>query len=382
MELRTISASGFKVYDKCPSRYEAEYAKGIRDSSAPGTPAILGTTVHQALEEYVQDVYVDQNNVPDLQRLLDYFEVAHASSGLGRGEFEDGVAMLTTWFTRTDLSNVKVISTELKSTIEVPTNDGPRKFNYIWDRCDEYTEGGLRIIRVVDYKTFRVNRGIEDIYEDRQIRMYAVAAMIQFKDNPPDRVEVQMDLLRHGNVTVDFTVEECRQFYIDIVETANEILADEAPVERINAECVFCVKKATCTKIRENSFVGGVAAIMDDPEALLEAKVELSNQKKATTAAEKEIDEALRGYMDANDLSEITGSTYKASTRTNRRRKIDPAKLARVIGDNLFRKVAKVTLGELDKLEKNGELTDEQIQQISGQTEYTSSPSTITTGKA
>lgn len=382
MELRTISASGFKVYDKCPSRYEATYAKGVRDSSPPGIPALLGTAVHTALEEYVVDVYIDKSNSPDLQRLIDYFEVAHTNAGLTGSTFDDGVDMLTTWFNRTDLTDVKVISTEIKSTIEVPTNDGPRKFNYIWDRCDEYTEGDLRIIRVVDYKTYRVNRGIEDIYEDLQVRMYAVAAFIQFKDNLPDRVEVQMDLLRHGNVTVDFTADECRQFYLDIVETANKILADDAPVEKINSECIFCVKKTTCTKLKQNAFVGGVAAIMEDQDALLEARALLKDQNKASGDALKEIDDALRGLMDANDLSEITGSQYKASASKVRRRKIDPAKLARVIGDNLFRKVAKVTLGELDKLEKAGELSEEQVQQINGQTEYTSSPSTIRVSKA
>lgn len=382
MELRTISASGFKVYDKCPSRYEATYAKGVRDSSPPGVPALLGTVVHIALEEYVVDVYIDKNNAPDLQRLIDYFEVAHANAGLTGGTFDEGVEMLTTWFNRTDLTDVKVISTEIKSTIEVPTDDGPRKFNYIWDRCDEYTEGDLRIIRVVDYKTYRVNRGIEDIYEDLQVRMYAVAAFIQFKDNLPDRVEVQMDLLRHGNVTVDFTADECRQFYLDIVETANKILADDAPVEKINSECIFCVKKTTCIKLRENALVGGIAAIMDDQDALLEARALLKDQNKASSEALKEIDDALRGVMDANDLSEITGSQYKASASKVRRRKIDPAKLARVIGDNLFRKVAKVTLGELDKLEKTGELSEEQVQQINGQMEYTSSPSTIRVSKA
>lgn len=387
MQLRTISASGFKVYDKCPSRYEAEYVLAKRGSSPSSRPALIGTAVHKALEDYVQDVYIDKGRSPDLQYLLDLLEVAWSSEpALGPAgddaDYDGAMAMLSTWFNRTDLSEVEVLSVEQKRSIEVPTDDGTRMFNYIWDRCDRYTdEDGVTVIRIVDYKTVWMNRGLGEILEDLQVRMYGVAAAIQFRDQEPGRIEIQMDLLRHGNNTVTFDVEELRGFYVDMVNTANAILADEAPVERLNSECHFCLKKATCETLRSAALAGTVAAIADEPDKLLEARVTLANQKKAAEAALKEIDEALRATLDEQQIKSLTGTEYKATASTRRTRKLDPYKVAQIIGASKFSRIAKVTLKSLDDLAKGGQLTDEQVDKIERITEYESGAGTITVSK-
>lgn len=384
MHLRTISASGFKIYAKCPSRYEAEYVIAPKGASPSGRAAMLGTVVHKALEDYVQDVYIDKAHKPELQYLLDLLEVAWSSEpGLGAPEGSDydaALAMLGTWFDRTDLSEVEVLSVETKRSIEVPTNDGTRMFNYIWDRCDRYTDSdGTVVIRVVDYKTVFMNRGIGEITEDLQVRMYAVAAMIQFLEERPGRIEVQMDLLRHGNNTVSFDVEELRDYYRDIVKLANEILADEKPVERINSECHFCLKKSTCETLRQFSLAGAVTSM--DPDELLEAKDLLNAQKKAVEAAMKEVDDEIRKTLDKEQVKALVGSTRRATASTRRVRKMDPFKVAEIIGPSKFSRIAKVTLGALDDLAKGGQLTEEQQERLSRITEYESGASTIKVSK-
>lgn len=388
MHLRTISASGFKVYDKCPSRYEAEYVLAKRGAMPSSRPAMIGTAVHKALEDYVQDVYLDKGRSPELQYLCDLLEVAwSAEPALGPADdsdpdYQSALDMLATWFNRTDLSEVEVLSVERKSTIEVPTSDGPRSFNYIWDRCDRYVdEDGVTVIRVVDYKTVWMNRGIGEILDDLQVRMYGVAAAVQFKNEEPGRIEIQMDLLRHGNNTVTFDLEELRQFYRDMVGTAEAILADENPVERLNPECHFCIKKATCETLRSTALAGSVAAIADDPEKLMEAKDILSAQKKAIEAAVKEVDVELRNTLDAEQVKALSGSKYKASATVRKTRKMDPYKVSQVIGAAKFSKVATVTVTALDKLRKDGSLTEEQEQGLDKITEYESGASTIRVSK-
>lgn len=383
MQLRTISASGFKVYDKCPSRYEAEYLLAKRGSQRSSRPALIGTVVHKALEDYVQDVYIDKGRSPDLQYLLDLLEVAwSAESDLGSPEgdpdYDAALGMLSTWFNRTDLTDVEVLSVEQRQSIEVPTSAGPRSFNYVWDRCDRYTDDdGTTVIRIVDYKTVWMNRGIGEIMDDLQVRMYGVAAAIQFKAEEPGRIEIQMDLLRHGNNTVSFDIEELRQFYLDMVDLAETIIADDAPVERLNSECHFCIKKATCETLRASALAGSVSAIADEPDKLMEAKSVLSSQKKAIEEALKEVDAELRNTLDEQQMKALVGTEYKATSTTRRTRKLDPFKVAEVIGPSKFSRIAKITLKSLDDLIKGGQLTEEQQAKLDRITEYESGASTV-----
>lgn len=375
MELTRISASKFKVYAACPSRYKAEYIDGGKTGSSAGIPALTGSAVHKALEEYVKMVYVDKTDDPRIELLIDLLgehwqEVWDEPLDTKAAPYKDAVEMLKTWFERTDLSTVQVLSTEYKAirTVEVP--GGTREFIFIVDRCDFYVDDltGERVIRVVDYKTFRLNRGFDEVRKDRQMQMYAVGAMLLYGEQC-DRVEVQMDLLRHSTVTATYTIEEIRQFYVDMWKLAGEILADEKAEERINSECLFCVKRVTCTAVRSNAAAGGVQSLLGtgDPEELLKAWFEVDAARKAAESAKKELDEALRITLDAEQVKDLTGGGYKATSRGNSRRSADPSRVASLIPPQVFAQVAKVSVGELDKAYKNGEITDDAWSQINSQ---------------
>lgn len=375
MELTRISASKFKVYAACPSRYKAEYIDGGKTGSSAGIPALTGSAVHKALEEYVKMVYVDKTDDPRIELLIDLLgehwqEVWDEPLDTKSAPYKDAVEMLKTWFERTDLSTVQVLSTEYKAirTVEVP--GGTREFIFIVDRCDFYVDDltGERVIRVVDYKTFRLNRGFDEVRKDRQMQMYAVGAMLLYGEQC-DRVEVQMDLLRHSTVTATYTIEEIRQFYIDMWKLAGEIIADEKAEERINSECLFCVKRVTCTAVRSNAAAGGVQSLLGtgDPEELLKAWFEVDAARKAAESAKKELDEALRITLDAEQVKDLTGGGYKATSRGNSRRSADPSRVASLIPPQVFAQVAKVSVGELDKAYKNGEITDDAWSQINSQ---------------
>lgn len=387
MHLRTISASGLKTYSKCPSRYEAEYVIAKKGAQPSSRPAMVGTAVHKALEDYVQDVYIDKGRSPDLQYLLDLLEVAWSSEpALGAPgndpDYDAAMAMLSTWFGRTDLSEVEVLSVEKKDSIIVPTIDGERSFNYIWDRCDRYTDiDGVTVIRVVDYKTVWMNRGLGEILDDLQVRMYGVAAAIQFKAEEPGRIEIQLDLLRHGNNTVTFEVEELRQFYRDMIDLANEIIADDNPREQLNPECHFCLKKSTCETLRSAALAGSVASMADEPDKLMEARDLLNTQKKAIEEALKEVDAELRNTLDEKQVKALIGTTHKATATVRRTRKMDPFKVAEIIGPAKFSRIAKITLKSLDDLAKGGQLSEAQQERLDRITEFESGASTIKVSK-
>lgn len=375
MELTRISATKFKVYAACPSRYEAEYIKGGKAGSSAGVPALTGSAVHAALEEYVKMVYVDKTDDPRLELLIDLLgehweSVWKEPLDAKSAPYKDAVEMLKTWHERTDLSNVTVLSTEYKAirTVEVP--GGTREFTYIFDRCDYYVDEitGERVIRVVDYKTFRLNRGFDEVRKDLQMRMYAVGAMLDYAGQC-DRVEVQMDLLRHSTVTATYSVEEIREFYVDMWEMAGKILADDTAEERLNSECIFCVKRSTCTAVRSNAAAGGVQSLIGtgDVTDLLEAWYEVDAARKAAEAAKSELDDALRATLDAEQVKNLTGGGFKASARENSRRNVDPSKAAAIVPPQVFAAAAKVSITALDKAHKAGEIDEDAWNKLNAQ---------------
>lgn len=389
MELTRISATKFKVFAACPARYKAEYIDGGKVGSHAGTPALTGSAVHAALEDYVKDVYIDKVDDPRLELLLDLLHtnwegVWKEAPDPSSAPYKDAVEMLKTWHERTDLSGVQVLSTEHKAIRNVEVPGGSREFTYIFDRCDFFTDEltGERVVRVVDYKTFRLNRGFDEVRKDLQMQMYAVGAMLDYGEMC-DRVDVQMDLLRHAAVTATYTVDEIRQFYIDMWTMAGTIISTDTAEERLNSECIFCVRRSTCTAVRSNAAAGGIQSILDDPEELLKARYEVESARKAADAAQKEIDEALRSFLDAEQVKNLTGGGFKATTRSNSRRNADPARVASFIPPQVFSKVAKVSVGELDKAHKAGEIDDEAWGKINAEAiTRTTGPASITVKKA
>lgn len=372
MELGRISATKFKTYAACPSRYEAEYIKGGKVGSSAGTPALTGSAVHAALEEYVKMVYVDQTDDPRLELLIDL--LGEHWEGVWKepldkksAPYKDAVEMLKTWHERTDLSEVAVLSTEHKAIREVEVPGGTREFTYIFDRCDYYVDELTkeRVIRVVDYKTFRLNRGFDEVRKDLQMRMYAVGAMLDYAGQC-DRVEVQMDLLRHSTVTATYSIEEIREFYVDMWNLAGKIIADDTAEERLNSECIFCVKRVTCNAVRSNTAAGGVQSLIGtgDVTDLLEAWYEVDAARKAAESAKKELDEALRVTLDDEQVKNLTGGGFKASSRDNSRRNVDASRVAPLVSPQVFARVAKVSVGELDKAHKEGQIDDDAWSEI------------------
>lgn len=370
MELRTISASSFQSYEECPKRWFEENVK--RTPRSGGTaPADLGTACHQALEDYVGVVYKDKKREPDLKLLLMFYRVAFqnafGSADLDRPEYEDGEQMLRRWHDRTNLDGVEIISMEQKDYVEIKTSDGLKRYNYIWDRCDRLYEDGKKIIRVVDYKTIRANLSPEELGTKIQARMYGMAAAVQFKDEQPDEIWIQFDLLRYGTVDVKFSREQNLATWKYIRETAERILAtDETKVpEVLGPGCQWCVRKATCKTLRKNIEGGGTFSLQDD-EALFKARVELESTQKAAKYALEEIDNLIAARAVQRDELEWETDNYEVKFTSKRTRVVDAHEVRMILGDQIVAQLGKVTLGDIDKLRKGNEITPEQKSLLGG----------------
>jgi hypothetical protein len=364
MEPVSFSATALNVYELCPARYKAEHldrAKGFG-----GTAATLGSTVHGALELFVQTCYIDKTETPTFDLLIDYLKISYTmtfgSSNYETIEYMEGYEMLKRWFARTSFEGVSVISCEKKDFFDVPTSIGPKPFNYIWDRFDQI---GPKTFKVVDYKSNRWNITHDDLKKKIQARGYSLAAAIQLKKQgiEYDRIWVEFDMLRHSPIGISFSWEDNKVTWEYILRTAEEIIAtnDDEVMEKLNNECRFCVRKLECNALKKNILVGGIHSL-GGIEEVIDTRAQLDWQSKGLASLIADLDAKILAEAKERDMHEFESDDVLLKIGVSSTRAVDAERVQHVIGDKLFEQFGdtKITMASIDKLLKGNDLTSEQ----------------------
>lgn len=364
MEPKSLSATALHVAELCPARYKAEHIE--RSKGFGASAASLGTSVHGALEEYVTITQIKQAEKPSLKLLLDLYHQSYVQTfhthNIETQEYMEGYKMMENWFKKTDFDGVRVISCEIKDNFPVPTSIGEIPFNYIWDRFDQI---GPDEYRVVDYKSNRWSITPADLKKKIQARAYAVAAGIQLKREgiTPKKIWVEFDMLRHNPVGIVFSRAEMAATWKYIKATAQEIVntPDDKVEERLNPECLFCVRKASCEALKKNIFVGGVHSIASIEDAV-DLRAQLEWQKKGLESLIKDIDSKILTEARERDLEEYESDMNRLFITVSSQRTVDPEMVEMALGPDLFAKYGSrnITMGTVDKLLKGKELDAQQ----------------------
>jgi hypothetical protein len=365
---RTLSATSLSVADACLARWWAEQFKRGRGFST-STAADLGTTCHNALEMYVKTYVMGRGDDYkwDFSLLTDLFKMAYSetfnTADLSGPDFDAGIEMMSRWFMRTSFKGVNVLSCETKETILIPTSAGEIPLNFIWDRFDQI---GEKDWKVVDYKSNVWGIRPDDLKKKIQARIYALVAAIKLKDQQPNRIWVEFDMLRHDPVGVVFKRDEIKATWDFIIATAERIIAtDEKNVpETLNAECRFCVRKGDCNALTKNIEVGGIFSLSD--KAMIDKRAQLEWQQSAAESLIKEIDAIALKEAEAQDIRTIESESNRLNIVVSSRRGVDPERVEMVVGSEKFLEYGglKLTLGQLEKMMKDPEVTPEKRAQL------------------
>jgi hypothetical protein len=282
-------------------------------------------------------------------------------------EFSEGQEMLFKWHDRNVVQkkyfdNNRVISCEIKDNFMVPTSIGDLPFNYIWDRFDQI---GEKTFKVVDYKTNRWGLQPSDLRKKIQARAYGLAAAIQLKAQniEYDKIWVEFDLLRHTPVGTVFTYQDNVSFWSYLKESVEEIIAtkDDEVQEKLNPECLFCVRKAQCTALQKNVLVGGLHSVGTIEDAI-DLRSELEWQKKGLESLISDLDKKILTEAKTRDMQEFESDQNRLKITVGYQRRVDAEMVETAIGAHLFAKYGgkSFTMASVDKLLKGKELTDEQ----------------------
>jgi len=372
---KSLSASSILVSESCMARWKVEnFLKTPQQSSEP---AGIGTSVHFALEHFVRDVYLEEKiKWDEVKHLKAYYDIGYVdtfnSADFDTDAYRDGAALVAKWYdqNKEGLPN-KVLTCEVKENFEIKTSVGMIPFNFIWDRADQIDD---ETYEVVDYKSLRASVRPDELKEKIQPRAYALAAQIKWPH--AQKIWVTFDMLRYGPVGTVFTRDENASTYRYLRRSAERIIAaDEDTVEEtINAECKWCIRKTQCETLQASIAGGTVHGL--GIEELAERKERISNQVLALKYAEEELDKALVTYAEKEELFEFEAGEFQVNITSRAMRKPNSNAIIKIIGPELSSKYGNMTMTNIDKLMRSGELNDDQVKRIQNEVNVTySSPS-------
>lgn len=351
------------------ARYKAENVD--RAARPANAAADLGTAVHAALEWYVKAVYIDKTKPASLQALLmlyrmQFMVIFDTVDPEAHDWYAEGADMLKVWFARTDFSNRRVISCEIKTNFEIPTSAGKIPFNYIWDRFDELLDRPNEY-EVVDYKTIRKALSPDDLRKKIQARFYGLAAQIEYPN--AEKIWVRFDLLRHDSVATVFTRDDNKATWAFAKKLTQKIIdtADSEIAETLNPECHFCVRAAACETLKSNILGGGVWSLTTTG-ARINARAQLEFQRKGLDAVMADLDELILEDIANADVTELSSDKYIAKAVQSFRRSVDAERVEHMVGQDLFNKYGGVslTMAGFNKLLKDRSVDPDLKKQLEG----------------
>lgn len=360
---KSFSASALKVAQGCLARYHAEHT--LRGANFQGTAAGLGTTLHAALENFIRGFKIRRDWGWTIEKLLELYDEAFRDlfgQDFKVPEYKDGRQILVNWFHRQStfdsLIPAKVLSLESKSSFPLKVMwQGawtPVPFNYILDRLDMVGPGEYR---VVDYKSNRWALTSEELRMNIQARAYAVAVATMYKD--AQKIWVTFDFLRHESVGVVFTRDDNVDTYRMLQRAAQEVVdldPNQKIPERLNPECTWCIRKATCDTLKSNIAAGGIMSLsLDDQVALY---YEVAGQLSGITALKNDLEKQL--ILQAAQLGETDFETDKAVVRvtSGMRRSVDNAAVAKIVGSGVMAQYnGIIRVSDIDSLLNHPDLT-------------------------
>jgi PD-(D/E)XK nuclease superfamily len=364
MEPKSLSASGLQTYMECPARFKVEYIDRVRISSGGGSAGDLGSLLHACLEWWVKEGMV---NGPDALPLINKCKELAPNYGVDALQIKVATKMLVAWLDRWESDDVEfeVLQAEIKEAFDlrVQTSDGSiyeTKVTYIWDRVDKLLEDGS--IRVVDYKSWMKFLTADEIFHYLQVRLYALAAAIKYKDQNPPYIWVALDQLRYGQPTaVRFTREDIRDIWAWLKATYLNILNDDGTTEIVGNGCRWCVRSTSCTSFN-NAVAAGTVVSYRSPEDAARRVAEINavtgalNDTKAALLSYLETYLEERGYLE--ERFQDAGVTLKITPKRNRTVNQEDAMAA--IGPELAAQYGKLGVTVIDELLDGDLLSEEQ----------------------
>ncbi len=357
---KSLSATAIATYEACPAAFKAMYVDRIRVGSA-GPAAFLGTSIHEALETWVTEL-TQKTIDAELDLLLSFFHSRASQYNVPSSSVTKGDEMLKAWHERwMEYPPDKVLAIEVKETfplrlihpltgeqVEIPVT-------YIWDRAD-YRERDHAIM-VIDYKSWMQYVDGVEMKDLVQVRIYALAAAIRYKEMKPDRIWVVLDQLRYQPASALFSKDEIKEIWTYLKDVGLRILADDGETETVGPSCRWCPRALVCESLARARTIRAIPTLDDDEVAATLA--ELNIVKGWLDETMPQLRERVGEILENSEVARKTINGVILKITPKNERSVDSVRVATIIPEQAGR-IGKIGIGALEELMKSDQITDEQ----------------------
>lgn len=223
----------------CPRAYALTYGHG-QVPELPSRPAEMGTTLHRALH------WMEEHAVGPEEALGSVWPAT-----LGPRDYMEAERILTEYMIRGGpLTRYATLAVELDITAQLYVDDvfGPVDFRGIIDNLSiDVDDAG--VLRVIDYKSAARPVAKDSLRGDVQLMGYAWLVRkwwIRQHGEAPDRIIAHLDLLRYGDVAIEYTKAELDLWEAWAAAMVRTMLRDTNPAPILNDGCTWCPVRAGC----------------------------------------------------------------------------------------------------------------------------------------
>ncbi|HJS83539.1 MAG TPA: PD-(D/E)XK nuclease family protein [Nitrososphaera sp.] len=228
LSLIDISYSRLDTYETCPAKYFYTYIQ--KEDRLFGPAAALGNIVHRVLEMSVGEEDVE---LSDMLMLFDESRQIYDPDSLIDQELLDvGTGLLVEYVDRHGEEKIQVLGKEQAFSLII----GSARVNGYIDRVDLEPND---MIRVVDYKTGKMEIAAKDAAQNLQLGIYALATAERY---PGHDIYAELYYLRTGRKKGHlFTYENLEAVYDRVLTQVNTIINDRSfrPTDQVRP-CTYC----------------------------------------------------------------------------------------------------------------------------------------------
>ena len=320
------SHSRIKTFEQCPQKFKFQYLEKVQIEERDSIEAFLGSRVHEALEKLYKDAKNEKLN--SLEETLEWYSdnwdknwtdsVIIVKKDFSPKNYKQmGEKFIREYYERHHPFNqTKTVGIEQRVTLDL--GEGFQLQGYI-DRLafnpkkDEW--------EIHDYKTSAHLPLNEELEEDRQLALYALAIQKQYQD--AKKIKLVWHFLAYDkDLVIEKSKDELEQLRKDTITSIKLLESAKDFPTRTSALCDWCQFKPICPAWKHIYKVETLSVnkyLADDGVKLVNKYAELKAKSKETTQAiEKElnqVEEALIQFAKKEGAEVIAGSDFNARVK-------------------------------------------------------------------
>jgi len=299
--IKYLSYSALSTYQQCPLKFKFEYIDCLGDIYRQERPYLsFGSSLHSTLAKFFQTKETKQRTLDFLFSLLKKNWISKGySSAEEEAEYRQlAFSILEHFYESADINAQPIYIEEF---FKLPIKDF-----FLTGKIDRIDALSEKEVEIIDYKTGKFVPSEEEIKDDLQLRIYALAAIKKY-NLVPKRISIYC-LEQNVKLSTEFKQEKLEDTLNEIISLYDKISQDKEFPPLKNHFCSACdylvicplmglgIKPAERQKIKEDyqSTIKYLEGIRNDLYNLFKGSIEISSVLDRNALIKKSLDIILK----------------------------------------------------------------------------------------